>query len=392
MESGMKRYRGYVKRTAASNEFRKDCERTNEYFKFWNLQTSKQKDWTCPEFYQSRKNKKLETEHNIQKAGALNIRRQKLSNMLYEENLALNEELQKKYGLNDLTEQQLKQKFDDLVAQKKKANKEEAEKMIQGEQAEPLGVGDSAKDSMKLDELKKVIAEEDAARNKEMMQTVINFDEAAAMLRDNENMTTSFLSQEAILLKMEQELFSIEEEKLRKLKKADDSSSVNQKKMRHIVLHLKQRGAQVLVEIQEEKTLIGKVQKACEQATLSDDKMKRGYDEVNNLIKLLDDQAEREKRVANYSANIFHEEANKELEACELRWSKEKSERNSKISQILADLQSHARMKRETVSLELQRLEADRKTLNDLLKKRGATSADMPKTHSTSDTAMDIPK
>ncbi|XP_059481560.1 trichoplein keratin filament-binding protein [Neocloeon triangulifer] len=371
-EPRMKRYTDFVKRTAASNEFRKDCERTNEYFKFWDIQTSKQKDWTRPEYYQSRVNKQKETEQNSQREANLNRRRKNLSHMLYEENVALNEELHKMFEWNDLSDKQLKMKFDDLVAKKKEARKAEIEQLSRVNSAKSqtsLEPEMEKSDSLTLKELRHAIALEDEERKKrdeQLRLASINIEDALGRLRENEINVAALMSQEAIASKMEQELFAIDQEKVKKEKQRTEFLAPKSSYERQVVFNLRRKASQVLQEIEEDRALLQRVQKASEQASLSDDIQKEMYLKVNSLLKKMTEQAEREKRVANHCANIFQEEARNELKACEQRWQTEKAERQQQLSQVLAEWQAHARVRREAVTLERQNLEAECKALIEL--------------------------
>jgi type II secretory pathway component PulK len=72
---------------------------------------------------QIRVTKQQKNEENSRKEYSLNARRQKLSNLLFEENLAFNQELASMFDWKESNEQDLKKKYEDLIAKKKEDRK-----------------------------------------------------------------------------------------------------------------------------------------------------------------------------------------------------------------------------------------------------------------------------
>jgi septal ring factor EnvC (AmiA/AmiB activator) len=56
------------------------------------------------------------------------------------------------------------------------------------------------------------------------------------------------------------------------------------------------------------------------------------------------------------------------MRACEQRWQKEKEERKQQLSEVLSEWQTHARERREAVTLEKCTLESECKALIELTK------------------------
>jgi len=113
------------------------------------------------------------------------------------------------------------------------------------------------------------------------------------------------MSQEAIISKMEQELFSIDQERLKKEKQRILAEPLPNSYGRQVVFHLRKKASQVLFELDEDRALLERIQKASEQASLMDDVQKDLYLRVGSLLHKMTDQSAREKRVANHNANIF---------------------------------------------------------------------------------------
>lgn len=112
------------------------------------------------------------------------------------------------------------------------------------------------------------------------------------------------MSQEAIMSKMEQELFSIDQEKQQKEKnRAPVIESIRHS--RQIVFQLRKKASQVLVELEEDRALLERIQKASEQASLMDEVQKKLYLRVDAVLQMISEQTDKEKRFANHNANIF---------------------------------------------------------------------------------------
>jgi methyl coenzyme M reductase subunit D len=112
------------------------------------------------------------------------------------------------------------------------------------------------------------------------------------------------MSQEAIMSKMEQELFSIDQEKQQNDK---NKAPVNDpiRHSRQVVFQLRKKAGQVLVELEDDRAQLERIQKASEQASLMDDIQKTLYLRVDGLLQAISEQVVKEKRVANHNANIF---------------------------------------------------------------------------------------
>lgn len=184
---------------------------------------------------------------------------------------------------------------------------------------------------------------------------------------------------------MEQELFSIEQEKQFKEKnKAPMNDPIRHS--RQVVFQLRKKASQVLVELEEDRALLERIQKASEQASLMDDIQKALYLRVEGLLQNISEQVVKEKRVANHNANIFwystshnlwnwflkifffSEDAMNELKTCEQRWLKQKTDRKKQLTEILLKWQTHARGRREKINQEKSQLETECQALIELTK------------------------
>jgi len=70
-----------------------------------------------------RLNKQKETEEGTKRETSLNFRRKKLSNLLFEENVAFNGELTKMFEWGEMEDEKLKKNYENLVAKKKEERK-----------------------------------------------------------------------------------------------------------------------------------------------------------------------------------------------------------------------------------------------------------------------------